>query len=444
MIFVENNMLINQGYQKEEYTPLMLLSLLFTVSLSFISTPTTTFALSPVACTMDAKLCPDGVTYVGRDGNRNCQWQLCPGEKDTCAPYVCNDGTRVNKCTQDGTVINYFAAPCLTHGGEVDAEQSFSDVPATHVNAEAIAYVRAQGIVRGYPDGTFKPDTTINRAEFTAMITGRQFNSAETVDSCIDRTVTPATQTVFFRDVLRSDWFAKYICIAKERHIIDGYPDGTLKPGATITLAEASKILTTLFVGNVGSDPVWYARYVGTMADAHAIPLSITRVDQQITRGELAEMIWRMKTGNIDKPSPTYEQLELNTRTETHGTISTFHHIIPTFSFQFPAGWTLSDDRGDMDIYIHKPNSDLRITLTYCANENCNGPLGECSNSVPVTVPILGVKGCLFTYEDGHEQWTNIGMPVNETYFFTVEGTKDELKILWPILAKIRTSLRMQ
>jgi len=35
----------------------------------------------PISCTMEAKLCPDGVTYVGR-GGPNCEFRACPGEKE--------------------------------------------------------------------------------------------------------------------------------------------------------------------------------------------------------------------------------------------------------------------------------------------------------------------------------------------------------------------------
>lgn len=35
-----------------------------------------------------------------------------------CRPYMCNDGTTIPACTDDGHVINYFAPPCMTHGGE--------------------------------------------------------------------------------------------------------------------------------------------------------------------------------------------------------------------------------------------------------------------------------------------------------------------------------------
>ncbi len=36
-----------------------------------------------------------------------------------CSPYICKDGTTIPSCTADGHVINYFVAPCYTHGGEV-------------------------------------------------------------------------------------------------------------------------------------------------------------------------------------------------------------------------------------------------------------------------------------------------------------------------------------
>ncbi len=43
-----------------------------------------------------------------------------------CRPYVCNDGTVIPACTEDGHVINYFAPPCMTHGGEVQQSSSVS------------------------------------------------------------------------------------------------------------------------------------------------------------------------------------------------------------------------------------------------------------------------------------------------------------------------------
>lgn len=41
-----------------------------------------------------------------------------------CSPYRCGDGTEVPSCTPEGHVINYFADPCLTHGGYASSEGS--------------------------------------------------------------------------------------------------------------------------------------------------------------------------------------------------------------------------------------------------------------------------------------------------------------------------------
>lgn len=50
------------------------------------------------------------------------------------------------------------------------AETQFRDVPLNQMLGDAINYVKAKGYVAGYADGTFKPSATINRAEFTKIL----------------------------------------------------------------------------------------------------------------------------------------------------------------------------------------------------------------------------------------------------------------------------------
>ncbi len=47
---------------------------------------------------------------------------------------------------------------------------SFSDVPDDHPYIKAIEYLQNNDIVQGYEDGTFRPEQTINRAEFTKVL----------------------------------------------------------------------------------------------------------------------------------------------------------------------------------------------------------------------------------------------------------------------------------
>lgn len=233
---------------------------------------------------------------------------------DTCQPYVCKDGTTHARCAADGTVINYFAPVCLTHGGEAEAT-SFSDVLPNHPNADAIAYVKAEGIVEGYADGTYRPDQTINRAEFTKIITVALFGQAM-IDQC--------GSFYPFSDVPRDAWYVKNICRARDGWLLTGYPDNTFRPAQNINFVEAAKILANGYAliqrqehcgGKLCPDVdtvehPWFEQYVRALADTQAIPTSITSFDHSLTRGEMAEMIYRLRTETMDKPSRTYEDLQ--------------------------------------------------------------------------------------------------------------------------------------
>lgn len=264
--------------------------------------PNCEFAACPgevQACTKELKICPDG-TGVGRTGP-NCAFEACPGEEPSCAPYVCANGKTHPSCSEDGHVINYFAEPCHMDGGP--AGNSFSDVPATHADAETIAYVKSEGIVEGYADGTFKPDATINRAEFVKILMGAFEDDGRMCK------IAP------FSDVDQTAWYATYAHRARCQGVVDGYPDGTFRPASNINVAEAAKIMADVFFGpeemefEVAHPEPWYAEAVFQLTSNHYVPVSVRTPAQLLTRGEMAEMIYRWKTDTFDKPSPTYEEL---------------------------------------------------------------------------------------------------------------------------------------
>lgn len=270
-----------------------------------------------------------------------------------CNPYQCQDGTAIDRCTDDGYVINYFAAPCLTHGGEMTfTDGSFRDVPYDHPNADAIAYVKAQGIVSGYPNGTYRPDQTINRAEFAKIIMESNFTQ-QALDVC-------DPSYFYFWDANKTAWYSPYLCLAAQHKIIGGYPDGSFKPAADINFVEAAKIIATIdnfYINGVGyhnsvttdgrvlgpdlpasQDGYWYESYVRYLSNHAAIPLSISTLDHPLTRGEMAEMIYRLKTKNADKPSRTYEELAA-----PHTSWKKFNSQYFTLSFDVPVGFEVSD-----------------------------------------------------------------------------------------------------
>ena len=177
---------------------------------------------------------------------------------------------------------------------------SFSDVPDEHPNMVAIDYVQDEGIVEGYSDGTYKPDNQINRAEFTKIIVEAWFELE-------DESTDPSDMD--FTD-LSDDWYVPYIRVAYEAGLIDGYDDGSFKPGDNINFVEAAKIIVNASGANVASTEIWYLPYVYELENKGSIPPTISSLDHLLTRGEMAELILRLREAITDYPSLTYDILE--------------------------------------------------------------------------------------------------------------------------------------
>ncbi|ERT58771.1 S-layer homology domain-containing protein, partial [Peptoniphilus sp. BV3C26] len=99
----------------------------------------------------------------------------------------------------------------------------------------AINAVFKNGIMKGYKDGNFRPNAKITRAEFAQMIMN------------IDK---PNSAVATFKDV-KGHWAEAAINQAFGNGRINGYPDGTFRPDAPITRAEAVKIANSLMERSV-------------------------------------------------------------------------------------------------------------------------------------------------------------------------------------------------
>ena len=108
---------------------------------------------------------------------------------------------------------------------------NFSDVSADAWYNQTVSTLSSMGIVKGYEDGTFRPNAPITRAEFGAIAT-RFFEET-------GATYEPGT----FSDVVGDEWFAGAIQDAVNLGLIGGYEDGTVRPNNNITRAEACAIV---------------------------------------------------------------------------------------------------------------------------------------------------------------------------------------------------------
>ncbi len=175
--------------------------------------------------------------------------------------------------------------------------QTFMDVPTAYTNKDAIEYLKDSNVIQGYEDNTYKPDNRINRAEFVKIIVA-SLVSSPTGSDC-------------FTDVGK-EWFAPYVCTAKRAGYIQGYADGSFKPGNYINFAEASKIIDEALKVQpdaTNTNKEWFAGYVNGLAKKKAIPSTVQFFDKDVSRGEMAEIIWRLKANRTDKVSQTYEGL---------------------------------------------------------------------------------------------------------------------------------------
>ncbi|MBQ3287411.1 MAG: S-layer homology domain-containing protein [Firmicutes bacterium] len=113
----------------------------------------------------------------------------------------------------------------------------FSDVAAGQWYADAVAWASANDIVKGFPDGTFKPDELITREQFvTILYRYAQFKG-------YDVSVGEDTNILSFNDALEvSDWANAAVCWAVGAGLMQGDDQGNLNPQAPASRAEAAAL----------------------------------------------------------------------------------------------------------------------------------------------------------------------------------------------------------
>lgn len=159
---------------------------------------------------------------------------------------------------------------------------------------EAVYFLHGEKVIGGYPDGTFKPENKINRAEFLKILIGaryeKQLQERNYNTRCFDD-ITDVKQ-----------WFVPYACFAQDWGIISGYDDGTLRPSANINVAEAAKIINLVYGSNTATnqDP-WYKPYLKFLLENRFLPEQITDANHTLSRAEMAEMITRAEKQEISK-----------------------------------------------------------------------------------------------------------------------------------------------
>lgn len=109
---------------------------------------------------------------------------------------------------------------------------TYSDVPKTHAFTKEIVIASKNGLASGFPDGSFRPDTPLSRAETAAFLT-RAYSLSE------------GKQTTNWSDT-ENHWAAAPILVMSSNGLVGGYSDGTYRPNQTVTRAEYAVFMSRL------------------------------------------------------------------------------------------------------------------------------------------------------------------------------------------------------
>ena len=245
------------------------------------------------------------------------------------------------------------------------AGAAFSDIKNSPYKA-SIEFLAERGVVSGYADGTFKPTAKINRAEILKIIL--EATVKDDIGHSLD----------CFRDV-RGDWYAKYVCYAKEKGIVSGYPDNTFKPSQNVTMAEALKMGIESFPVTVpeAGEP-WYKKYVEFSHNNNIFSRYSIMPQGFMTRGQMAYLIHQLLlnqegtkkfTGVRDsrsagcgkaKPSPT-------------PTSSTISGVVRHYITDVPSGYSKDTPISLVFAFHGRTNPNTQVREYYKVEEASKG-----------------------------------------------------------------------
>jgi hypothetical protein len=191
--------------------------------------------------------------------------------------------------------------------GEAGLKPLFTDIAVDSPYMEALRYLYEENIMKGYPDGSFQPDKTVNRAELLKVIIvalGEPKNINE--------------HKKCFTDV-NEEWFAPYGCYAKWKGWVKGYGDGGFHPSNDVTRVEALKMMLEAYGIDLVNAPMegsdftelsaddWYSTYVWTTEKngyaANWKDFTSANLENKLTRLEVATAIYILDTAGSQTPT---------------------------------------------------------------------------------------------------------------------------------------------
>lgn len=186
------------------------------------------YAIAPLDSNMDYGEPRDSLTYTAKANSFNVLKISVDEQSNESVGYISGytDGTfRPDNTITRAEVSAIVAQNIDSFDNNETYANNFSDVSDDEWYSNYINFMYEKNRIHGYPDGTFKPENPITRAEFAVIV--------------CNHIADPPAFDSYFPDVPNGNYASGFIGAIALRNIISGYPDGTFKPDNYVTRAEA-------------------------------------------------------------------------------------------------------------------------------------------------------------------------------------------------------------
>lgn len=152
------------------------------------------------------------------------------------------------------------------------------DIEGTELE-KSVSEILELGIMQGYPDGTFRPDQPVTRAEMAKII----ITALELDDSAIKLYGSSLTD-------IGKHWAKGYVAYMDKLDLASGYTDGTFKPQNQVTFNEAVTMIVRA-LGYTKLDGSWPSNYIAKAAELGILEKDFSRGAEKALRGDVALLI---------------------------------------------------------------------------------------------------------------------------------------------------------
>lgn len=248
------------------------------------------------------------------------------------------------------TAIPFLSAPAA-------AQANLSDIQG-HWAQSCIQSLAQRGVINGYPDGSFRPNAPVSRAEYATLV-GNAFPSAPRIQSARS-----------FRDIRSNYWAYNAIRTATQTGFLSGYPNGRFQPTQNIPRAQ---VLVSLGNGlNYAPNGSVNAILDRNFNDAGAIPSYARRTVAAATQNQLVVNYPSVKYLN---PNQTATRADVAAflcqalKTPRQASLLPTQYIAGDFdATSLTAGTTVPVTYTEGERIIISPKETAALTLTVDAN----------------------------------------------------------------------------